>query len=187
MRVKVITPPGPIVSLDEVKLHCKIDSDDENVLVQSYIDAAVRWIDGPGGWLGRALGKQTLELSGWFGCRVISLPYPPIIGNVSVLTEDEDGLEEAADPSSFRYSDGELTVKSGAGWVSRPKHRIRYDAGYEVLSGDPPTSQNNVPPPIKVAIFMIVNHWYENREAVSGPLSQVPLSADTMLSTYRVW
>lgn len=176
MRVTVIAPPGEVISREEVKQHCKIETNDDDVLVDAYIDAAVRWLDGPSGWLGRALGKQTLEMVGWFGGRCIKLPYPPIVGNVSIVVDDIDGNETTVDPASYRFNDGIITVSSGASWVSKASHRVRYDAGYEEL-----------PAPIKVAIFMLVAHWYENREAVGGTFSDVPTSANALLSTYRVW
>lgn len=63
MHVVVITPPtvSPL-SLDLAKKHCRVEFDDDDLLIQSLIDTAVSWLDGPGGWLGRCLMPQTLEL-----------------------------------------------------------------------------------------------------------------------------
>ncbi len=53
------------MTLDRVKAHLRVDGDEENDLIQAYIAAAQATIDGPGGWLGRALGKQTIEYRTW--------------------------------------------------------------------------------------------------------------------------
>ncbi len=48
-------------------------------------------------------------------------------------------------------------------------------------------SPDKVPPAIKVAIKMIVAHWYENREAVGmGSYAEVPLAARNLLSAWEI-
>src|SRR5690606_28165025 len=127
MTVRVIVPPEPIVTPGDIPgSHAGNDA-----AVTRAIAAATRTIDGPSGWLGRALGPQTLELSGWFGCERVRLPFPPIIDIVSVVTEDRDGNAETVDPSMYRRDGDCLVVKPGASWVTRPVHRIRYEAGYD--------------------------------------------------------
>ena len=61
MSVVVITAPDPIIDLDLAKQHLKVTSDDDDMLIELYIDAAQSAIDGPRGWLGRCIGAQTLE------------------------------------------------------------------------------------------------------------------------------
>lgn len=62
MSVVVVTPPGQLVSLELAKQHLRIDHDDDDQLIELYLAAAQAMIDGPGGWLGRCVGVQELEL-----------------------------------------------------------------------------------------------------------------------------
>jgi hypothetical protein len=70
MRVVVITPPAPLVTWPDADKHLKLDGDEtDRDYVQGLIAAATGHIDGPGGWLNRALGEQTLEARfDGFGC-----------------------------------------------------------------------------------------------------------------------
>lgn len=62
MRVIVVEPPKPVVTWEEADQHLKLDGDtSQKSFVEGLIAAATAHIDGPDGWLGRALGVQTLE------------------------------------------------------------------------------------------------------------------------------
>lgn len=174
MSVIVVTAPDPVVTLAEAKLHCRVDESDtvSDALIGAYIDAATRWIDGPAGWLGRAIGSQELEWrSDSWPCHGFLLPYPPLIKILSVIYIDPDGDEQ------------EWPVPEQVYWADMPAVRgrtedikIRYRAGYET-----------VPAPIKVAILLMVANYYENREAVGSGKAVLPMGAEALLSTYRVY
>ncbi|MCU1418779.1 MAG: hypothetical protein JWP32_2953, partial [Schumannella sp.] len=97
MITRVIEPPGEVVSIEDAKKHLRVDHGDDDDYIGGLVAAAVAWLDGPAGWLGRALGVQTLELvSDRFGdgCRDwIGLSYPPFIDIVSVKYIDREGVE----------------------------------------------------------------------------------------------
>lgn len=151
MTVRVIVPPEPIVTPGDIPG----DHAADDATVARAIAAATRTVDGPSGWLGRALGPQTLEMTGWFGCERIRLPYPPIIGIVGIVTEDRDGNAQTADPATYRRDGDCLVVRAGASWVTRPVHRIRYEAGYD---GEPVEDggTGEVPPEAIDAIILLV-------------------------------
>src|SRR5579875_4153338 len=114
MFVAVITPPEPLVELDLAKQHLRVDDGDSDDLINAYIAAAQANIDGPGGWLGRAIGLQTLEVrldsfhprhwerrgypiwaegawtdwTCWPLQNRIRLPYPPLVSITSITYED---------------------------------------------------------------------------------------------------
>ncbi len=188
MPVVVITPPSPVISVDEAKLHCRVDDSDtvSDSLIETYIAAATAWLDGPDGWLGRALGVQVLEWQSCsWPCDDFRLPYQPVIEVVSIAYVDTDGVSQVLPvPNPWTFSDAPAT-RGNAGDV-----RIQYRAGYGAPDeADPPVWTNSIPNPIKVAILLLVNHWYENREAVSatGSPTAIPFGVDALLSTYRVW
>jgi hypothetical protein len=84
--VKVITPPVPFVTIADLKAYQIIEhSDWDATRVPMALNAAMSLVDGPRGWLGRALAPQTLELATrefWLGCptyTAVDLPCPPVI------------------------------------------------------------------------------------------------------------
>ena len=61
MHVVVVTPPAPVLSLDEMRAQLRELPEEEDLYAQGLAAAALAWIGGPGGWLGRSIGSQTLE------------------------------------------------------------------------------------------------------------------------------
>ena len=97
--LKLISGPAdPVVSLDEAKLHLRVDGDDENMLIQGFIDAAVAYLDGADGVLGRALAPQEWEVT-FCGSKAGDLPLVPVIDSQQPVT-----------------ADGETTVRFRAGY-----------------------------------------------------------------------
>jgi hypothetical protein len=151
--LRVVTPPGSIVSPTD--LSGGYAEDDARAV--AVIAAVTETIDGPTGWLGRAIGPQTLDYSGWFGHRRIKLPCPPVIKIEGVYTIDRDG-EETEDSDSYRLDC--LIVVDGAAWVRCDKHRIRYKAGYNGISGatDGELQTGDIPVRVKQAIILASQH-----------------------------
>lgn len=186
-RVVVITPAERVVTLDQAKQHLRVDGDDDDALIGAFIDAATGHIDGPDGWLGRAIGEQTLEagLDG-FIYDPIALPYPPVLEIINIVYDDTAGVERVLDPANYEVRDGVIGMAWGKSWPSTRacrghsrSVRITYQAGYVT-----------VPAPIVVAILLMVGDMYRNREtAGSGVMSKVPMSvsADALLQPFRVY
>lgn len=188
MSIVVITPPAAVVTLEEAKAQLRVDFGDDDALITSLIAAVQGNIDGPDGWLGRAIGVQTLEMRlssfcGRDGSSCIQLRCPPVTAPVSVKYIDADGVEKTADSDQYRLvGDDMIAPAYNVSWPSaRRDHesvRIRYTAGYA-----------SVPPPIKAAILLHVGHLYANREAVSleNFVTELPLGVQWLLSPFRRW
>ncbi|MCA0025477.1 MULTISPECIES: head-tail connector protein [unclassified Mesorhizobium] len=188
MNIVVITPPAPVVTLEEAKAQLRVDFGDDDAFISGLIAAVQGNIDGPDGWLGRAIGVQTLEMRlpsfcGWDGSSCIPLRCPPVTAPVSVKYIDGDGVEQTFDSDSYRLvGDDMIAPAYSVSWPSaRHDHdsvKIRYTAGYE-----------QVPPPIKAAILLNVAHLYANREAVSleNFVTELPLGVQWLLSPFRRW
>ena len=107
-----------------------------------------------------------------------------------MVTEDRDGNQQTADPATYRLSDGRLLVEPGASWVARHLHIIRYKAGYVAPDPDDETQTiPSVPPPIKVAILMLVQQWYQTRAAVviGATVETLPFGVEALLSPHRIY
>jgi uncharacterized phiE125 gp8 family phage protein len=191
MPVVVITPPQfALASLEEAKAHLRVEHDDDNDYIEALVETATNMIDGPDGWLGRALITQTLEWRGdEFGSCDIRLPYPPIAAIVSVKYDDSDGVEQTVSSADYRLvgqsSLPRLALTYGSTWPAarwqNEAVRVRYTAGYGDASDD-------VPAPIRHAVLLMVSELYENREPTTDkPRTEVPFAVAALLSTYRVF
>lgn len=197
MPVVVITPPSAAVTLEEAKLHLRLTRDVEDGLISTFIGAATRVIDGPEGWLGRALAPQVLELRTAASPAAVKLPFPPLIAVQSIKYLDGNDVEQAADPEEFFFGGQNanvLVAKTGSyPWSGASTRgdalRIRYTAGYaQSPTADPLISA--VPEPIKAAILLMVGDLYANRETVAaGQMTAIPMSTtvEALLLPYRVW
>jgi uncharacterized phiE125 gp8 family phage protein len=195
VSVVVVTPPDlPVLSLALAKRQCRVDYNDDDELIQSLIDSATAWLDGPGGWLGRCLMPQTLELrqdSFWHGdwklgdryiweegalplwnrwpfSRRIELPFPPFISLTSITFEDGSGVDQTLASNGWVATDEGVDPSYGTTWPSgrlaANAVRIRYQAGYLPTTAGAST----VPAPIRHAIMLLVSHWYAHPDAVVG-------------------
>ncbi|WIW88966.1 head-tail connector protein [Sphingobium sp. V4] len=197
MRVTVVIPPQPVVTWAEAKEHLRLDSDDEKVIVEAMIAAATEHLDGPSGYLGRALGLQTLEMFlPSFGVMSIAFPVLPAVDVVSVEYVDGNGETAILEAEDFELSGSLLRPTWPRSWPSAQWHgcdgepvRIRYRAGYAVNpDADPVVS--NIPAPIRAAILLMVGDLYRNRATVAvSNTYAVPMSTTVaaLLQPYRVY
>lgn len=188
MTTKRIT--GPVVtpvSLEEAKLHLRVDNTAEDTLITGLIAAAVAHLDGDG-VLGRAMITQTWAT--WVGNApgCVRLPVSPFQELTSIKYYDSDNALQTATLSDFETNlDGDFVTvhpKSGFAWPGAYSRRdaieITYTAGYGDDGADVPQS-------IRQAILLLVGHWYENRTAVSeASLKEVPKAVDALIGIERV-
>lgn len=183
MRVTVITPPEAIVTVDEVKQWTRIDADDDDALLEELVRSATQFLDAPMGWVGRAFGVQTLQMtldaSDWRK-RVLPLWYPPIREIVSVHYFDADGLEQELSGAEWRLMGNSVCPAPDVCWPgveTRPDAaRVVYEAGYE-----------EVPSPLRSAIMLLVAQWYRMREAASDvAMSEPPFAVSALVSPFRI-
>ncbi|MDO1560415.1 head-tail connector protein [Brevundimonas sp. 2R-24] len=181
MAAVVVTPPEPFLSLDEAKAHLRVDHDDDDVLIGALIAAACGALDGPQGWLGRAVGEQTIsETADWFAdCMRLSLP--PVTAITSIEYVDGDGATQTLDGAVYVLgTDGRVRLAPDQSWPSVRAQReavtITYTAGYAT-----------VPAPIKAAALLLLGDLYANRETgIAGDLKPSP-TIEMLISPYRTW
>lgn len=180
---KLKTAPAKIVDLADVKKHLRVPFSDDDTYISSLIDSAQYHIEGWNGWLGRCFVSQVWEQN--FECLDLSLksPFPDLISAV-VKYIDTNGDEQTIDNSNYYTVDNGVVFKST---YSIPDT--------EVDNPEPVTVEwtcgvTNVPPDVKLAVKMLIAHWYENREAVVPnerrvEYDQVPLAFKSILERYH--
>lgn len=202
MALKRITPPANMpITLAEAKKHLREDSDDFNEQIEAFIEAAVDFVEGPTGFLGRALIDQEWDLYlDAFPCSIdarpneIEIPLPPLISVSGVYYLDSDGVEQTFSASSYTVDTasepGRVMLKSAGSWPTIQQAanavRVRFRAGYLDQTVSP--AEDDVPGTIKAAILILVGDLYANRESqvVGVSVAKLPWSAEALLRTKRI-
>lgn len=186
MSIVVVTPSEQVIAFEDVERHLVEVPTEDKVYVEGLTVAATAWIDGPAGWLGRALGPQLLEwqLDHW-PCGNWRWPIVPFLELDSVSYVDVNGDVQTLPGTDPLDVDPLPAIRGKSGDV-----RIRYWAGYG--KRDPNDASKwtaSVPAPIKVAVMMLVAQWYNTRENVitSETVAQVPFAVDALLQPFRVY
>lgn len=178
-RAFVVTPPAPFLTPEQVRPHLRVDHEDDDPLIAGYIDAAIAHIDGPDGWLGRAIGAQVLEYRADRFDGQIKLPYTPIVSVSSVKYLDDTDVEQSVSGSDYSLVSDSIVLASGASWPStscQPESvRVRYAAGWSAA-----------PAPIIAAVKIMVADIYAQRETIGPSVSEAPVSltAQSLLRPY---
>lgn len=162
----VAAPAGQLISLQEAKQQCRVDGDEEDELLQRAIDTAVSWLDGYRGVLGRCILNQSWRLTALHGVGMVRFPFPDV-SSVSVQYGDDEGGDA---PYAVRGAD-RIDLRGTGG---RPV-MVTVVAGFGSLA--------NVPPAIKSAALLLVDHLYNDRGDGGG----LPTEVDQIISPFRVW
>lgn len=193
-RPVLITPPAiQPVTLAEAKLHLRVDHNDEDTLILGLIRAATEHLDGWTGILGRCLVEQVWRQDHDRFARQMSIPLGPVIAVQSITWRDPAGQLGTVPSGSYDLridETGNAVIRFDADYVFPTNlHEsravaINFKAGYEANPGPPATS--TVPDPLKVAILLLVGHWYKNREAVSATgMASLPFAVEALIAPYR--
>jgi len=169
LKLTLVTEPSEYpVTLEEVKAQCRIDGSNEDAYLTSLIKAAALYTERRQ-W--RALITQTWDLvmDEFPEGDTIIIPKPPLQSLSSITYTDSDGNTSTFSSDSYIVDTdsepGRVVLKSGESWPSDTLQeaaavRVRFVAGY----GDNPS---DVPETTRIAILLLVAHWYENREPVA--------------------
>lgn len=176
------------ISVDEARRHSNIDTLDDEPLLKRFILTARNWLQGPNGWLGVSISRQTLRLDlPCFWYSPLRLRCGPIVAVSSVKYFDADNAEQTIDPGDYFLDEDQLlwgpTFQEPTCFDRPSAVRVQYTAGF----ADPAALQAAGYDPVLQAIHMLVAHWYENREAVLvvGELNMMPAGVYELLTPFR--
>jgi uncharacterized phiE125 gp8 family phage protein len=173
-----------ILPLDFVKKAARIDRDDEDELIQSFIYSAVFQIERETGHL-FGVREVTESFAGFAAIRLRAAPVREIL---SVGYHDTANALGTFDITGLRIVMGSRPARVTRLAQSWPQTvcaidavQVTFQAGY-----DP----EDMPPTLKTAAVLMVADLYGQRETwTPGSVSQVPLSlgVDLMLQPFRVY
>jgi len=159
----------------------------DDALITGLIQAAREYAEG---YQNRALCTQTWELvlDNWPCGDSVDIPKPPLQSITDIKYKDEDGTETTwaaanyiVDTDSFL---GRVALAYGINWPNETLYpvgaiRIRFIAGYGLAADVPRTT--------KMALLLLIGHWYEQREGVSEKtMQEVPFAVKALLDLNRV-
>lgn len=193
--ITITAPTTEPVTTAEAKIHCRVTHSSDDTYIDELVAVARKVVETRTGF---RLFDQTTELradsfsaDGLVNPRkksVLSLRVAPIIAVTSIKYDDTADAEQTLDSGSY-WSDllsvpARVQVKNS--WPSTEKKigaiRIRLNTGW--------ASVDNIPEHFKLAIKMLVSHYYFNRTAVDEIiLHEVPEGIDIILKVpeYHFW
>ena len=158
-----------IFTSDEITEYLKLNPDnDEDNLVEGYIVAAREYAENR---TGASIAMTNYVVTIESPEKRMALIKPPII-SINSVTKDGADIPYTLDGNTIVFDDyieGNVVVD--------------YTAGY-----------TNCPEEIKVAMKMLIGHWYSHREAVyvstgsvTSKSSPIAMGVDAILNQYKVW
>ena len=187
-RVQLITGPSvEPISVADAKRHLRVEHSDDDLLIKRLIETAVSMVDVTG-VLGKAMITQTW--GEWFAPNPsqIVLSLGPIQSVSAIKYYDTDNALQTDTLSNYFVlgTSGRTTIKpkSGYNWPTTFTRddaiKIEYVIGY----GD---TFRDVPSTVRHALFMLVAHYYENREnELIGTVSKtLPFGFEALIDSER--
>jgi uncharacterized phiE125 gp8 family phage protein len=185
MTPLLLTPPlVEPVTLDDAKHWLKLDTEDEDDLVQTLISAARLMIEAASGNL---LIDQTwrIVLDAWPVNGRVRLPISPLRAIVAARVYGADGQPVPLAANALAIEAGaEPPVLVVAAAVATPG-RLTQGIEIDVQAGHGPLPAA-VPAPIRQAILRLVACWYENRgDVMGGAATSLPRDIMALIAPYR--
>ena len=199
------TPPtGMPVTLEEVKTFARLDSMDEDALIEMFVQAATAAAEE---YLGRSLMQRTLTMRfGFFPGIVAMLPRflatsslpvpfvkPPLVNVTEVRTLYEDNSVAAIWPlDQYYWLDGDqaqFVIKRGSvPPINVERYRngfeIDYVAGYGITGATVAQQRAAIPAPIKIGLLIWAASMYSQRGKAAA--NDPPADALPLLSPFKV-
>lgn len=204
---KVVTPPAAAcVTLDQVKTFGRLDSVDEDELIEMFITAATQAAEE---YMGRAIMQQSIVLKMDFFPGIIALlptflatsampvplPRPPLVAVTAVRTLYEDDSIQQNWPLDQYYwltgDDARFVIRKGSvPPINTERYRggfeIQYTAGYGAVGDSVATQQAAVPAPIKMGVMLWATSLYASRGVGRGSMGEPPPEARPLLDPYKL-
>jgi uncharacterized phiE125 gp8 family phage protein len=186
--VRKTAPATALVDLTAAKAHLRVSHTADDTLLGSLITVATDMLDGPDGYLRRALVNQS-----WYAyCRDFPtgdrwhIPLPPLQSVAAVTYTDRDGVSRTVSTSIYRV----ITPAGRAGYIERVDGevwpadvadrddavRVEFVAGYGAAATD-------VPAPIRHAMLLLIGELYAGRGDDGAEAPPVLVAPGTELAT----
>ena len=164
MAIQVTVPPTvEPVPLALAKLHLRVDSADEDVLIANIIAAARSHCER---FCRKTFPVTTYKLTvDQFpaGMQPLAIPYPPLASVTSIIYTDAGGVSQTLSASDYtvdtQSEPARITPAWSKVWPFARGHTN--DVAITFVAGSA-----TYPPSVVQAMLLLIGHWYEHRESV---------------------
>lgn len=135
MLTKISQPTARPVHIDEVKRHLIIEHSEDDLLIESYIDSAVQWIENH---CDRALVQQSWWHQQDSFCTKIKIHRLPVLAVDSIQYIDSDNAVQIVTDDVYRvgFESGRIFLKNNMTWPTVPvieeSVSVYFQSGYLV-------------------------------------------------------
>ena len=180
-------PPAVLpVALADMKLYLRVDHEQEDALITALMRAATAAVEAMAGVRLMTQGWSVFA-DDWPGRSTLCLPLAPVISIGEVRVHADGDTHALIDPAHY-YLDAasrpaRLVLRPDRIWP-RPG-RLANGIEVQLLAGFGATPEE-VPGELVQAVRSLTAHWYEHREAASGPaMAAIPMGVSALVSTHR--
>ena len=166
-----------VVGLLDAKTHLRVDHDDEDELISMMTASATEMVSNHTGLI---LGSEGWQFSVGPQAGRLRIPVAPVRSLTSVQYLDRDRAAQNASLDDFLliadYSRPYLMPIDGTSWpiTARDDDAITVTVAAGLLE---------LPPPLKVAILMMLSHLYEDRG--DNAMDEIPTTVRVLVEPYR--
>lgn len=186
----ITAPTIEPVTLDEAKKHARVVVDDDNDYIENQLIPAAR--AKVESLTRHQLITATRDVSypdfPRDGLRTFFLDCPPLLTVTHVKYYDTSGIERTLADTQYEtdivHVPGRITEKYGCTWPA-VRTEVPNAITIQITCGFGPTAAD-VPDELRLAILILVAHWYESREPIiTGTIvAQVPYGFENLLGNY---
>lgn len=182
---QIAEPDQELIALQEAKDYLRVVDDDSNPQISGLITAARQLLDGPNGILGRCLARSTWRLDlHSFPRGPIRLPLPPFLSIEHMNYLDSAGDLRSLSINQYRIArmiGGQTALTPVGDWPGTVSQsdavQTTYRAGYTATT---------LPAPLKLAMLILVGHWYETRGTLVAYGGEPPWAVDGLIAPYKI-
>jgi len=189
--VRIVAPAASLLTRADLKAQGKIESTEEDELLDDYAAAAVQHLDGWEGVVGKALVTQSwsVSFSAFPAGTRLRLPLGPLVSVTSISWRDAAGVAQTFSSALWRGHEDHLSpfveLVEGAAWPAAASRdgavTVLWRCGY----GETPAA---VPATIRRAAAMLAAHWHDRRHAADlATLAPLPMGVESLLAPHRAW
>lgn len=171
-------PASEPVTLAKLKEHLRVDSGDDDTLLETYITAARSYVES---YCGTPLVIRTVSVKCDCFDDFANFPAVPLATVTGITYVDEAGAGQTLSTDVYEVRSDVLTaslvLKYGQTWpIIRAGSRI-------TVAGT--IGYSTVPEAIVAALLLLIGHWYANRETAGESMSEAPHTVTALLVNHR--
>jgi len=186
MNATIVTAPAlEPVTLAEAKDYLRVDSSDEDALIQALIKAAREWVEH---YTGRALISQTWDAFWDTWCDPFIAPLSPLQSVTTLKYTDDNGTQQTLANTVYSVDTdavpGKVWLAYNQTWPTARAIPNTIEMRFISGHGDNPS---DVPHSIRTAIKILCDDRWQHRESevIGASVEELPV-VQNLLCNYRV-